>query len=312
MPPNPFEPDVNVFYEDVLYQSIGRSIDHLVKYHYLTQVNPEVYPNDITRNFQLQKINAEINNLVTHRVQRLLSGHGTQPQYDGCLLRLYGRADRSINTIVKDEVVRVLTAHGYTAQPRPPRPISQSVPDTIPSNPDPTYYRAPSVPPSLNLPQDTPEQQRRAGFDNRPEPAQPQMDQDPHIHQPQPTLLPAAILQPSPIIPESSHIRQESETSNSTDGSQSEISDSSDESAGDVDMPFLSPDDIPSPNYMFDMPGSDEESSPEDPTISDPNHPNYRPLFTYVPLDRTSSGPSAIIPPRRPEPPSPDAAPDTP
>jgi hypothetical protein len=90
------------------------------------------------------------------------------------------------------------------------------------------------------------------------------------------------------------------------------MSNSSDESAGNVDMPFLSPDDIPSPNYMFDMPGSDDESSPEDPTISDPNHPNYRPLFTYEPLDRTSGGPFAIIPPRRPEPPSPDAAPDTP
>jgi hypothetical protein len=138
------------------------------------------------------------------------------------------------------------------------------------------------------------------------------MIQDQHIHETQPTLLPAAILQPSPIIPESSHIRQESEISDSTDGSQSEMSNSSDESEGDVDMPFLSPEDIPSPNDMFDMPGSDEESSPEDPTISDPNHPNYRPLFTYEPLDRTFGGPSAIIPPRRPEPPSPDGAPDTP
>jgi len=92
----------------------------------------------------------------------------------------------------------------------------------------------------------------------------------------------------------------------------SNSSDDSVDSEGDVDMPFLSPEDIPSPNYMFDMPGTDEESSPEDPTISDPNHPNYRPLFTYEPLNRPSGGPSALIPPRRPEPPSPDAAPDTP
>jgi hypothetical protein len=85
-----------------------------------------------------------------------------------------------------------------------------------------------------------------------------------------------------------------------------------DESQSDVDMPFLSPEDIPSPNYMFDMPGSDEESEEEDPTISDPNHPNYRPLFTYEPLDRTSGGHFNIIPPRRAEPTSPDAPPGTP
>jgi hypothetical protein len=312
MPPNPFEPDVNVFYEDVLYQSIGRSIDQLVKYHYLTQVNPEIYPNDLCRNFQLHKINGEINKLVTHRVERLLSGHGTQPQYDERILRLYGPPDRSINTIVKDGLIDVLTAHGYTAQPRPPRPGSQSDVNTIPSNPDPIYYRPPSVPPPLDHPRDTPEQQRLPHADHALESNQSQMIQDQPISEPQPPLHPAAILQPSPIIPESSHIRQESETSNSTHGSQSEMSNSSDESEGDVDMPFLSPEDIPSPNYMFDMPGSDEESEEEDPTISDPNHPNYRPLFTYEPLDRDPGGPFAIIPPRRPEPPSPDAAPATP
>jgi hypothetical protein len=278
----------------------------------LTQVNPETYPNDICLVYDLNKLNAEINKLVTHRVQRLLSADGIQPEYGEHLLQPYGRANRSINTIVKEGLSHVLTVHGYTAQPRPPPPGSQSDADTIPSNPDPTYYRRPSIPPPLNLPQDTSEQQLPPRADHVLESNRPQMIQDQYIHEPQPTLLPAAILQPSPIIPESSHSRQESETSNSTDCSQSEMSNSSDESEGDVDMPFLSPEDIPSPNYMFDMPDSDDESSPEDPTVSDPNHPNYRPLFTYEPLDRTSGGPFAIIPPRRPEPPSPDPAPDTP
>jgi hypothetical protein len=312
MPPNPFEPDVNVFFQDVLYQSIGRSIAQLILYHYRTTVNPALYPNNDVHVFALKELNVEINKLVTHSVRRLLTADGTQPQHYEDLLQPYGNPDRSVNTIVKDGLFHVLTAHGYTAQPRPPPPGSQSHADAIPSNPDPTYYRPPSVPPPLNLPQDTPEQQRLPRADHVLESNQPQMIQDQHIHETQPTLLPAAILQPSPIIPESSHIRQESEISDSTDGSQSEMSNSSDESEGDVDMPFLSPEDIPSPNDMFDMPGSDEESSPEDPTISDPNHPNYRPLFTYEPLDRTFGGPSAIIPPRRPEPPSPDGAPDTP
>jgi hypothetical protein len=312
MPPNPFEPDVNVFYEDVLYQSIGRCIDQLVKYHYLTQVNPTVYPNDITHSFELNKLNAEINKLVTHRVQRLLSADGIQPQCGEHLLQPYGRANRSINTIVKDGLFHVLIAHGYTAQPRPPRPVSQSVPDTVPSDPDPTCYRPPSDPPPLNLPQGTPDRQRPARADHVSESSQLHQIQHQHIHEPQPALLPAAILHPSPMVPETSHTRQDFETSDSSDGSQSEISESSDDSQGDVDMPFLSPEDIPSPNYMFDMPGSDEESEEEDPTISDPNHPNYRPLFTYEPLDRDPGGPFAIIPPRRPEPPSPDAAPATP
>jgi len=156
MPPNPFEKNVNAFYEDVLYQSIGRCIDQLVKYRYLTQVNPADFPNDITRNFELKKLNAEINKLVTHRVQRLLSADGIQPQHGEHLLQPYGRADRSINTIIKDGLFHVLTAHGYTAQPRPPPPGSQSDADPIPSNPDPTYYRPPSISPPLNLPQISP------------------------------------------------------------------------------------------------------------------------------------------------------------
>jgi len=212
MPPNPFEPDVNVFLEDVLYQSIGRCIDQLVKYHYLTQVNPEVYPNDITRKFELHKLHAEIDKLVTHRVQRLLSADGIQPEDVEHLLPPYGRTDRSINTIVKDGLFHVLAVHGYTIQPRPPPPGSQSDANTIPSNPDPTYYRPPSIPRPLNSPQDTSEQQGPPGADRVLESNRPQMIQDQHIHEPQPTLLLAADLQPSPIIPDSSHIRQESES----------------------------------------------------------------------------------------------------
>jgi hypothetical protein len=121
-----------------------------------------------------------------------------------------------------------------------------------------------------------------------------------------PNLYPRApppLLQPSPMgldepLPASSN---SSNSSNSSTGSQE-----------DVDMPDLSDEDIPSPNYMFDMPNSSDESSPEDPTISDPNHPNYRPLLTWEPLDRSRGQPVQIVPPRRPEPPSPDGPPGTP
>jgi hypothetical protein len=323
MPPNPFEPNVNVYFTDVLYQSIGRSIDELIKYHYLTQVNPASHPDEITLTWMIRKLNAEINKLVTHSVQMLLSADGTQPQHYEHLLRPQGTVNRTINTILKDGLFHILTSHGYTAQPRPPRPdpTSTSDADTNPSNPGPTYYRPPSVPPPLNLPRFTPSPEQRRP-DPGPASTRSQLAQQPDIHQPQPTPLPASILQPSPMI-ESSHTRQESETSNSTDGSQSEGSnstdgsqsegsDSTEGSQSDVDMPFLSPEDIPSPNYMFDMPGSDEESEEEDPTISDPSHPNHRPLFTYEPLDRTSGGHFNIVPPRRAEPASPDAPPGTP
>lgn len=88
-----------------------------------------------------------------------------------------------------------------------------------------------------------------------------------------------------------SHTRHESEGTDDSSGG-------SGGSQGDVNMPDMSPDDIPSPNPMFDMPNSSDEDSPEDPTISDPNHPNYRPLYTWEPLDRSLGQGFTVIPPR--------------
>jgi len=63
---------------------------------------------------------------------------------------------------------------------------------------------------------------------------------------------------------------------------------------------------------MFDMLDLVDEDSPENRSIGDPNHPNYRPLFPREPLTRPGDRSYPLIPLRLAEPPPPDENPETP
>ena len=81
----------------------------------------------------------------------------------------------------------------------------------------------------------------------------------------------------------------------------------------EVETPVLNPpQSIPFPNPMFDMLDLVDEDSPENRSIGDPNHPNYRPLFPHEPLTRPAAQSHSLVPLRLPEPPSPDEDPETP
>ena len=81
----------------------------------------------------------------------------------------------------------------------------------------------------------------------------------------------------------------------------------------EVETPVLNPpQSIPLRNPMFDMLDLVDEDPPENRSIGDPNHPNYRPLFPHEPLTRPGDQSYSLVPHRRLGVPSPDEDPETP
>jgi hypothetical protein len=300
--------------DNLLYSDIGRAIVQLVDYQFWANLDQSEITNTFPYDAVLMQVHGAMSQLVRERMFHLLSTYRpragspqTLPNPNDPNLGI----DMGVNGLVENIVRVVLSTRGHlarsvnsqsTTQSQSEETVNQSggaaVPghldtSTGPSHPAQTGYQPTLVTQSSHplAPPQTPEIQRG-----------PTQLQQP-ISQPLSTRAPPPVLQPSPMgltepLPASSN---SSGSSNSSTGSQD-----------DVDMPDLSDEDLPSPNYMFDMPNSSDESSPEDPTISDPNHPNYRPLLTWQPLDRSQGQPVQIIPPRRREPPSPDGPPGTP